>query len=283
MTAATNPPSPPSARDFNVYEHVAVEGHTTRQAAERFKISQTRVCQVIRKVAAFATAVLPGVLESEMAEAQRLAVSKNVAALRLEHLYQQSMAAWRKSGGEAWRVRESKGGCDVVRTTCKQSRKIAFLDQAMKISQRALELDLPLPMCMLAEDDDESDAEDELAANDATDEVRHDDRRDERPGAEKSDDEVREVVLARDPAPVLADQIAVETGLGRVLGGHGARLVPLLEDVVREGFPEELGLGHRYDLLRSIWSVGLYVLLRASEVDVATRRLDVICGHGVTR
>jgi hypothetical protein len=116
MTAATNPPSPPSARDFNVYEHVAV-----------------------------------------------------------------------------------------VRTTWKESRKIAYLDQAMKIPQRALEMDLPLPMCMLAEDDDESDAEDESAANDATDEVRHDDRRDERPGAEKSDDEVREVVLALGSLPVLAD------------------------------------------------------------------------------
>ena len=49
--------------------------------------------------------------------------------------------------------------------------------------------------------------------------------------------------LVLHPASVLTDDVAVEAGLGRVLGRHRAGLVSLLENVVGERVPEETGLG----------------------------------------
>jgi hypothetical protein len=54
------------------------------------------------------------------------------------------------------------------------------------------------------------------------------------------------VELAFDAKPVLADDVAVEPRLGRVLSRHRATFVPLLENVVGERVPEEIGLGHDY-------------------------------------
>jgi hypothetical protein len=53
-----------------------------------------------------------------------------------------------------------------------------------------------------------------------------------------------EVILALQANSVLADQVAVKPRLRRVLGRDSARAVTLLEDIVRERVPEEVGLGH---------------------------------------
>ena len=53
-----------------------------------------------------------------------------------------------------------------------------------------------------------------------------------------------EMVLALDASTILADKIAVESGLGRVLSSDRAGFVPLLEDVVREGIPKEISSGN---------------------------------------
>ena len=53
-----------------------------------------------------------------------------------------------------------------------------------------------------------------------------------------------EVELALAASTVLADDVAVDSRLRRVLGGHDTSLVPLLEDVVGEGVPKEVGFGH---------------------------------------
>ena len=157
---------PPSARDFHIYEHVAVEGNSTRQAAQKFKISQTRVCQVIRQVAAFTASVLPGILDSEVPEAQRLVMSRNVAGLRLAHLYEEAMTAWRNSRGEAWRIRDvhKAGYHDSVRTTWKQQGQLCYLMQAVKISRVAMELAIPLPLGMLARIEQEEEEHDREVA-----------------------------------------------------------------------------------------------------------------------
>lgn len=150
---------PPTARHFDVYEFVAVLGHSTRQAAEKFQLSQTRVCQLVHKVVTFMAEVMPGMLEA-VPEPQRLALSKNVAALRLEHLYQQSLAAWKTSGGESWRTRAPlTPTATPVKTTWKDCGKTGYLTAALKISQAAMELALPLPIGALAADESESPAE----------------------------------------------------------------------------------------------------------------------------
>ena len=42
---------PPSGRDYRVYQRVVVDGASTWKTAEELKISQTRVRQIVRRVA----------------------------------------------------------------------------------------------------------------------------------------------------------------------------------------------------------------------------------------
>lgn len=155
-TAPDSPPAtPPAARHFDVYEYVAIQGHSTRQAAQKFKISQTRVCQLVHQVVAFMGEVMPPILE-QIPESRRLILSKNVAALRLEHLYNTSLAAWKASGGENWKVREPlRPGSLCVRTTWKECGKVTYLTQALKISRAAMEAAIPIPIGILAEEDED--------------------------------------------------------------------------------------------------------------------------------
>jgi len=82
---------PPSQRNFQVH-YFLQEGGTTREAAARFGISQTRVRQVERQVVGWAAQVLP--VESEAEAAGLARVAQSVAADRLEHFYQQTMREW---------------------------------------------------------------------------------------------------------------------------------------------------------------------------------------------
>ena len=88
---ATTVKLPPSQRDFEVY-HFLKEGGSTRSAAARFGVSQTRVRQVARRVVTWAAEVLPADSEAETAGLLRVAVS--VAGDRLEYFYQQTMEQW---------------------------------------------------------------------------------------------------------------------------------------------------------------------------------------------
>lgn len=87
---------PPSARDFDVYEHVVVEGGHTRSAAHEHKISQTRVCQVLSRVRRWIREVL-GAEAREFTPEQQLALAVAVAADRLDCLYRASMCGWNAS------------------------------------------------------------------------------------------------------------------------------------------------------------------------------------------
>ena len=82
---------PPSRRDFEVY-HFLKDGGSTRQAAARFGVSQTRVRQLARGVVTWAAEVLPPEMEAETAGLLRVAVS--VAGDRLDYFYQQTMEQW---------------------------------------------------------------------------------------------------------------------------------------------------------------------------------------------
>lgn len=84
---------PPSQRNFQVHYFLR-EGGSTREAAARFGISQTRVRQLERQVLSWAAEVLP--VESEAEVAGLVRVAESVAADRLEHFYQETMAQWRR-------------------------------------------------------------------------------------------------------------------------------------------------------------------------------------------
>ena len=86
---------PPSGRDFEVYRRVAVESASTRQAAAEFSLSQTRVRQVVKRVAEWLLEELP--VAGEEADAAHLRLGLHVAADRLDVLLCEAMTGWRKS------------------------------------------------------------------------------------------------------------------------------------------------------------------------------------------
>jgi hypothetical protein len=84
---------PPSERDFQVYRLLVIEGCSTYEAAECFKISQTRVRQVQRKVVDWAAEVLPP--ETEVKTENLLRVTQIAASERLEQAYADAIEQWR--------------------------------------------------------------------------------------------------------------------------------------------------------------------------------------------
>jgi hypothetical protein len=78
-----------------VYRFLVAEAGSTREAAVRFGISQTRVRQISRQVALWAAEALPPGTEAETAGLLR--VAEATASDRLQHFYEQTMAQWRET------------------------------------------------------------------------------------------------------------------------------------------------------------------------------------------
>jgi hypothetical protein len=105
---------PPSGRDFEVFHDVVVQGGTTRSAAFEFKISQTRVCQVVERVRTWLDEVCPAACGEAVTERQ-LGIAMALAVDRLDHLYSQAIVGWRSSEGDFEKTRVSANG-DAVTT-----------------------------------------------------------------------------------------------------------------------------------------------------------------------
>jgi len=111
---------PPSPRDLELYEFVAVENHTSREAASAFGISQTRVRQVLGRVVEFLVQAVPGDDDEHSAE-QKLAAAQWAAGMRLDFLYSQALTMWRKSQVPTQLSPVGLG-------------KVCYLNQAMRIA-----------------------------------------------------------------------------------------------------------------------------------------------------
>lgn len=85
----------PSERDWRVYQVVRVEQWTTRLAAEEFGLSQTRVCQIVQRVAAFIAEAVP--VPSKEGEARQVAAGRQLAADRVDYLYGEALRCFRMS------------------------------------------------------------------------------------------------------------------------------------------------------------------------------------------
>ena len=89
---------PPSERDFQVFRFVRVETNSTRAAGQVFGISQTRVRQVVSRVAEYLLGVArEGLEDDEEERAGSLSVAEQIARMQLEHLYSQAMQSWNDS------------------------------------------------------------------------------------------------------------------------------------------------------------------------------------------
>jgi hypothetical protein len=93
----------PSERDFLVFQAVACDGRSTRQAAEQFDISQTRVMQIRRHVAEWIAREVPEGMDLSPQERLRLAV--HIANGRIDSLYSEAVEAWRESKAPVTSIR----------------------------------------------------------------------------------------------------------------------------------------------------------------------------------
>lgn len=106
--------APPSGRDFELFQDVVVGGGTTRSAAFRFKISQTRVCQVVARVREWIEMVVPAE-DGKLTAEQQLRLAMGIAGDRLDHLYGKAIVGWNSSEGEIEKTRIMPGG-DAITT-----------------------------------------------------------------------------------------------------------------------------------------------------------------------
>lgn len=141
----------PSERDRDIYLAVRIDKKPQNQVAHEFGISQPRVNQIVREVRAWIDETLAGTGFEETASTEesacdaepaaaatveldrreRLAIAECRVYERLEYVYGQALAAWRKSLQDAEVCKSRLGGAEerIVKT---QSGKVALLNQAMR-------------------------------------------------------------------------------------------------------------------------------------------------------
>ena len=105
---ASLPHLPPGERDFLLFEALACEGLSTRQAAERFDISQTRVMQIRKHVAEWIAREVPE--GPELTPREQLRLAAYIANGRVDALDCEAMQAWRESKAPATSVKSSNAG-----------------------------------------------------------------------------------------------------------------------------------------------------------------------------
>jgi hypothetical protein len=104
MTATTIAPPlatshhhlPPSSRDLEIHRQNAIEFLSTRNIAERFNLSQTRVRQIIARVNDWLAEVLPVPSEADIEKQKRLAL--HLAAAQLRHQIETLATYWSATG-----------------------------------------------------------------------------------------------------------------------------------------------------------------------------------------
>ncbi len=130
-------PLPPSGRDFDIYRRVRVDLASTRMVAAEMGISQTRVCQIVDKVAAFLEEAAPATKEDSRKE-QRLYVAEQVASARVDSMYATAVRAFEESRGWAHskRLVEAQAQSPATVTSIKQTAGDArYLLAAARLAQ----------------------------------------------------------------------------------------------------------------------------------------------------
>jgi hypothetical protein len=138
----------PTERDWYLYEAVQIEGLSSRQAAQRFGISQTRVQQVRRKMTEW-LAVIAGP-EAGLSPTERIRAAIDLAERRCNFLYSEAMEAWRASQEPQVSTRIGPGGHEMKTTTLK-SGDSRYLWMAMRMNTQMLHI-LGLGKKLLADD-----------------------------------------------------------------------------------------------------------------------------------
>ncbi len=154
---------PPSWRDFEAYRLVKVQQKSTRAAAKELGVSQTRVRQVIERVAAFLIETAPGSDDAERRE-RGLQVAEQVAAERVDFLYGQAVQCFKRSKGvhETIRVIEVEGKPTVtIGITREDYGDVRILMSAAKLALFGTKLPMPCLATGIEVEEEDGDEEPE--------------------------------------------------------------------------------------------------------------------------
>lgn len=89
----------PSSRDMEVYEDVVFAGMSQRQVAKKHGISQPRVHQILKELAAWMADHTPG-YAAGLTPPQQLRLAHHTVTMQLRYHFERLMGAWRKSRGQ---------------------------------------------------------------------------------------------------------------------------------------------------------------------------------------
>jgi hypothetical protein len=132
---------PPSEREFDVFEAVVIDRRSTRDVARELSISQTRVCQLLKRVWQWHKEALP-VLEEEFPDKAALQLMQLLAADRMDYLYALALRGFEASKGPQVKTRTGVSGDETI-TTTHSCGDIRYLIAAQRITTAAFKANLP--------------------------------------------------------------------------------------------------------------------------------------------
>src|SRR5215204_4875635 len=136
---------PPSGRDFDAYTRVLVEQVSTRQVALDLAISQTRVCQIMKRVGEYLLQVAPAVVSDED-RGRQVYVAQQIAAEQVRYFTRQAYDGFERSIGQQKITREVQADGKPKTTviiTKNSPGDVRFLQQAARLALLGAKLMVP--------------------------------------------------------------------------------------------------------------------------------------------
>jgi hypothetical protein len=97
---------PPSDRDLEVYESVCIARYSLRAAAEKHRLSITRIRQLVKRVTNWLTETLPP--ETDLDRQQQLQLARHLAADQIHYAQTELMDLWRQSQNTSLLIKSTR-------------------------------------------------------------------------------------------------------------------------------------------------------------------------------
>jgi len=132
-------------RDYEIYELCKGQGQRQKDVAAKYRITQPRVSTIVNRVAQFLGTNCP-IGYFELPREKRLVTLFRTHRMRLEHAFEEAMAAWNKSkeGQHRCKFKPVKGTKDhelIERIVTNRHGDQRHLDKALKYADRLMEFE----------------------------------------------------------------------------------------------------------------------------------------------
>lgn len=142
---------PPDSLDFEIYRLVKVEQLSTRQTAKTLQLSQTRICQIVKRVDEFVGDLLVSTDSPDRRHRETL-IAEQIAAEQVAALNREAMIAFRRSQESVIFVEKGEDGEEEEITRWKNPGEIRYLMAAARLAFQQTKLPTP-KLAFLAQDD----------------------------------------------------------------------------------------------------------------------------------